>query len=230
MGEPGAASALDNPPLLTLHVSMAMLSYGIFSVSFAAAGTCQLRDARGMAYLAVLLQHPGREIHAIDLVRFGEAQCNNTIPLARTSAGTGTRTSGGDDGTETRAEQTTTTLAPPVAPLTGLPDPDGAAQDRPALTVKVDNAEIELPAYIMPGQAAYSVAIALGYGRDRAGRVGGHAGENVAAVGANAYRLRAANRPYLAHGTITPTGRHYRLANTQDHWMIDTRGPYCLIQ
>jgi cytochrome c-type biogenesis protein CcsB len=29
--------ALDNPPLITIHVAMAMLSYGIFAVSFAAA-------------------------------------------------------------------------------------------------------------------------------------------------------------------------------------------------
>jgi cytochrome c-type biogenesis protein CcsB len=29
--------ALDNPPLLTIHVAMAMISYGIFSVSFGAA-------------------------------------------------------------------------------------------------------------------------------------------------------------------------------------------------
>ena len=29
--------ALDNAPLLTIHVSMAMISYGIFAVSFAAA-------------------------------------------------------------------------------------------------------------------------------------------------------------------------------------------------
>ena len=29
--------ALDNAPLLTIHVAMAMISYGIFSVSFAAA-------------------------------------------------------------------------------------------------------------------------------------------------------------------------------------------------
>lgn len=49
---------------------------------------------------------------------------------------------GGDDDTE--QESTTTTAAPaPVAPLTGLPDTDGAAQGRPALTVKVDNADFE---------------------------------------------------------------------------------------
>jgi len=43
---------------------------------------------------------------------------------------------GGGDGKQAR---TTTTQALPVAPLTGLPDPDGLAQGRPALTVKVDN-------------------------------------------------------------------------------------------
>lgn len=48
---------------------------------------------------------------------------------------------GDDDDSEGQSEQTTTTAAPPVAPLTGLPDPDGAADDRPALTVKVDNAD-----------------------------------------------------------------------------------------
>jgi len=29
--------ALDNPPLLTIHVAMAMISYGVFAISFAAA-------------------------------------------------------------------------------------------------------------------------------------------------------------------------------------------------
>ncbi|MGH9031002.1 MAG: DUF3048 domain-containing protein [Acidimicrobiia bacterium] len=47
---------------------------------------------------------------------------------------------GGGDDAEQQAV-TTTEAPPPVAPLTGLPDPDGAAQGRPALTVKVDNAD-----------------------------------------------------------------------------------------
>ena len=59
-----------------------------------------------------------------------------TFAMAVAACGGG----GGDDDTE--QESTTTTAAPaPVAPLTGLPDPDGAAQGRPALTVKVDNAD-----------------------------------------------------------------------------------------
>ncbi len=32
-----------------------------------------------------------------------------------------------------------TTTAPPVAPLTGLPDPSGAAQTRPVVSIKIDN-------------------------------------------------------------------------------------------
>jgi hypothetical protein len=31
--------------------------------------TVRLRDARGFAYLAVLLRHPDRELHATDVVR-----------------------------------------------------------------------------------------------------------------------------------------------------------------
>ncbi len=47
---------------------------------------------------------------------------------------------GGDgDGRTRRRLAPPTTEAPPVAPLTGLADPDGQAQGRPALTVKVDN-------------------------------------------------------------------------------------------
>jgi hypothetical protein len=40
---------------------------------------------------------------------------------------------------------TTTTQAIPLAPLTGLPDPGGAALKRPALTVKIENTPEALP-------------------------------------------------------------------------------------
>ncbi|MFZ1062351.1 MAG: DUF3048 domain-containing protein [Acidimicrobiales bacterium] len=40
---------------------------------------------------------------------------------------------------------TTTTAAVPIAPLTGLPDPGGAALTRPALTVKIENTPEALP-------------------------------------------------------------------------------------
>lgn len=42
---------------------------------------------------------------------------------------------------------TSTTIAPhyPLAPLTGLPDPGGAARQRPALTIKIENTPEALP-------------------------------------------------------------------------------------
>lgn len=47
---------------------------------------------------------------------------------------------GSEPSTTSRAARTTTTTtAPPVAPLTGLPDPEGVSGGRPALSVKVEN-------------------------------------------------------------------------------------------
>lgn len=49
---------------------------------------------------------------------------------------------GGDESTSTTAPTTTTAPAPPTFPLTGLPDAEGVGT-RPAMTVKVDNADFE---------------------------------------------------------------------------------------
>ena len=45
----------------------------------------------------------------------------------------------------TTTTTTTTTTPPPTAPLTGLPDPSGAALTRPALTIKIENTPQALP-------------------------------------------------------------------------------------
>jgi hypothetical protein len=56
---------------------------------------------------------------------------------------------GGDDKDETSStsivRDTTTTVGPKIAPLTGLEDPTGAALTRPVLTVKVENTPDSLP-------------------------------------------------------------------------------------
>jgi hypothetical protein len=47
-----------------------------------------------------------------------------------------------DDDADAQAKSNatgTTRIAPPIAPLTGLPDPTGVAQTRPALSVKIEN-------------------------------------------------------------------------------------------
>jgi anaerobic selenocysteine-containing dehydrogenase len=54
-------------------------------------------------------------------------------------------------------------------------------------TLQLDGRELQVPVYVMPGQAEGSIAIALGYGRTRAGLVGGHTHHAaVAPVGVNA--------------------------------------------
>ncbi|MDA2935054.1 TAT-variant-translocated molybdopterin oxidoreductase [Acidobacteria bacterium AH-259-D05] len=76
---------------------------------------------------------------------------------------------------------------------------------------------IEAPVWILPGQADDSVILALGYGRNAAGRVG----EN---VGANAYLLRRSHAPYFDGGLrITRTGRSHQLAQTQEHGTMEGR-------
>jgi MoCo/4Fe-4S cofactor protein with predicted Tat translocation signal len=73
------------------------------------------------------------------------------------------------------------------------------------------------PIWVQPGQADYSLGLALGYGRSRSGRVG-------QGVGYNAYRLRTRAAQNLAVGaTIHGTGRTYSLSCTQDHWSMEGR-------
>ncbi|MBN2328030.1 MAG: 4Fe-4S dicluster domain-containing protein, partial [Candidatus Omnitrophica bacterium] len=77
---------------------------------------------------------------------------------------------------------------------------------------------LDVAAYVMPGQAQNSVAVALGYGRTHAGRVGDGAGFAV-------HELRTAAAPYFGRGlTIERTGEKYELAITQDHFAIDAVG------
>lgn len=79
--------------------------------------------------------------------------------------------------------------------------------------------EIEIVAYHLPGMPKYSIALPLGYGRTEAGKVGNGTGFNV-------YPLRTTETMYStsADAKITPTGRAYTLACTQDHFTIDNLG------
>ncbi len=91
--------------------------------------------------------------------------------------------------------------------------------------LEVGGRQLELPVWVQPGQAPYSVSVALGYGRTRAGVVGGDEGEGVNPVGADSYRLRASDAPYFVTGvSLRKTGRTQLLASTQDHWEIDPVG------
>jgi molybdopterin-containing oxidoreductase family iron-sulfur binding subunit len=83
--------------------------------------------------------------------------------------------------------------------------------------LEVNGRSIEIPVWISPGQADNSIAVALGYGRTAAGRVGN-------GVGVNAESLRTSENMWFATGvTITKTGRKQELACTQDHGSMEGR-------
>ncbi|MFO1477728.1 MAG: TAT-variant-translocated molybdopterin oxidoreductase [Verrucomicrobiota bacterium] len=73
------------------------------------------------------------------------------------------------------------------------------------------------PVWIQPGMADYSLALALGYGRDKAGRVG-------SGVGFNVYPLRSGSEFIAAGAKARPLGRTFELATTQHHWSMEGRG------
>jgi molybdopterin-containing oxidoreductase family iron-sulfur binding subunit len=82
---------------------------------------------------------------------------------------------------------------------------------------------VRAPVWIVPGQADGSIIVSLGYGREKAGRVGGD-GEH--RVGFNAYPLRTSNRPWFTSGLeVHKTGETYLLACTQQHQMMEGREP-----
>ncbi len=76
---------------------------------------------------------------------------------------------------------------------------------------------VEAPVWIAPGQADGTVALELGYGRRKAGRVG-------TGVGADAYRLRSAREAWWEPGiSVERTGARHDLAQTQEHWEMEGR-------
>lgn len=120
--------------------------------------------------------------------------------------------------------------------LQELPDPvskltwDNTAQMNPATAEKLDvkdgelvklavqGQELTLPALILPGLAADTVIVNLGYGR----KVAGPVGED---VGFDTYVLRASGHMGFAQElSVSKAGGKHVLAMTQDHWLIDAVG------
>jgi MoCo/4Fe-4S cofactor protein with predicted Tat translocation signal len=119
--------------------------------------------------------------------------------------------------------------------LQELPDPlTKLTWDNPALvspktaeTLGVANQEVvrldyagrslELPVWIVPGMADGVVALTLGYGRRRAGRVG-------SGVGFDTFTVRAAKAPGFDSGvTLARLGRTLALSATQEHGSMEGR-------
>ncbi|MBK7704451.1 MAG: TAT-variant-translocated molybdopterin oxidoreductase [Acidobacteria bacterium] len=73
-----------------------------------------------------------------------------------------------------------------------------------------------VPVWIAPGQPDDVVAIYLGYGRTKAGRVGTD-------LGYNAYDVRRSDAMYFGSGEITKTGEQTTIASTQIHFNMEGR-------
>ena len=81
--------------------------------------------------------------------------------------------------------------------------------------ITLNGRSVKGPIWVQPGMADYSLGLALGYGREKAGRVG-------TGVGFNAYKIF--NGKYIETGaTVKKTGGTYTLACTQNHWSMEGR-------
>src|SRR5437764_8240763 len=75
---------------------------------------------------------------------------------------------------------------------------------------------LDLPVWVQAGHPDNSVTVYLGYGREKAGRVGNDQGFNT-------YTLRTSDTPSFANSVkrITKLGGHYILASTQGYQNMD---------
>jgi len=103
-------------------------------------------------------------------------------------------------------------ISPALAAERGLVNGD-------TIELRIGGRHAQAPVWIMPGQAAHSVTVPLGYGRRRSG----HVGER---LGFDASALRSLASPWCENGLqINPTGGHVELATTQQHHAMEGRAP-----
>jgi len=84
--------------------------------------------------------------------------------------------------------------------------------------VTLGNRTVRGPIWIQPGMADNTLGLALGYGREKTGRVG-------IGTGFNAFKLRTTDAMYYASGAILvkTTDSSYQLSTTQAHWEMNGR-------
>ncbi len=88
------------------------------------------------------------------------------------------------------------------------------------VSVRVDGREIEAAVFPVPGMAANTLAIALGWGQ------GADAGPIADGAGFDAYPVRTTTAAWIADGaTMSSTGGTYSFAQTQDHGAMDALIP-----
>jgi molybdopterin-containing oxidoreductase family iron-sulfur binding subunit len=101
--------------------------------------------------------------------------------------------------------------------------------------ITVGDRSIEMPVYVLPGQADGSIGVALGYGRTAAGLIGGFEGEDeeqrAPSVGVDVNTIRTTKAMSFVTGAkVEKTGGTHPLATTQDHFAIDPIGLAEIVQ
>ena len=99
-------------------------------------------------------------------------------------------------------------------------------EDGGPVTVTLGGKSVTLPALFSPGHAEGTVRLTLGYGRNAAGKVGGHARDGIAPVGANTYALRTSTgRHFTGGGSVIRSNAAFpRLSSTAELHNIDAIG------
>ncbi|MBT7311540.1 TAT-variant-translocated molybdopterin oxidoreductase [bacterium] len=102
-------------------------------------------------------------------------------------------------------------ISPALSKETGLKHEDMAK-------LSINGKSLEMPIYVLPGQAHYSVTANIGYGQKDVGAVGDGSGFDV-------HQLMSWSALNTATGLkLEKTGKKYTLATTQDHHAIDESG------
>ena len=102
------------------------------------------------------------------------------------------------------------TLAPETAAPLGIVTGD-------ELELRFEERSVRAPALVVPGQAAGSVGLALGWGRT-------HADALSRGLGVDAFALRSARAPFMGRGlVVTRTGKRCDLAFAQTHQKLEGR-------
>ena len=93
------------------------------------------------------------------------------------------------------------------------------------VTLRRNGKKVELPVFEVPGVAPGVVVTSIGYGRTRAGNVGGFPDYGVDVVGFDVSAIRSSDALHVAYKVEgRPNYNTYEFATTQDHWAIDKLG------
>ncbi|MDP3981471.1 MAG: TAT-variant-translocated molybdopterin oxidoreductase [Chlamydiota bacterium] len=104
-------------------------------------------------------------------------------------------------------------IAPMLAERMGLGSGDIVTLSRLGKT-------LEIPVWIMPGHANDAISVSLGYGRERAGKIG-------TGTGFNTYKLRLDSKDWFGNGLqIQKSSGRYPLVSTQEHFKMEGRELY----